>query len=155
MVLFSCSKHEGVYQRIPCSMEIKKGSVFTLYDKSLNLIEDLVFEENKTYYGDRMDYLPDGNKQVYFIEGIDTVFPKSGVRFDDLAITVENGNVTWIKNNSSNANFCFEDIDYYTVNDSICHFKCSGEERKYCFLYSIYDTIMQVKADIKLKLKNH
>lgn len=149
-VLFSCSEHEGVYQRIPCGMEIKKGSVFTLCDESQNPIEDLVFEENETYYGDRMDYFPDGNKHVYFIEGIDTVFPKSGVRFDDLAITVENGDVTWIKNNSSNANFCFENIDYYTVNDSICHFKCSGDKRKCCFTYSMYDSTMQIKADIKL-----
>lgn len=149
-ILFSCSEHEGVYQRIPCSMEIKKGSVFTLYDESLNPVEDLVFEENKTYYGNRMDYLPDGNKRVYFIEEIDTVFPKSGVRFDDLAITIENGDVAWIKNNSSSANFCFEDIDYYTVNDSICHFKCSGDKRKRCFTYSMYDSTIQIKADIKL-----
>jgi hypothetical protein len=132
-------------------MEIKKGSIFTLYDdKSQNPIENLVFKENKTYYGDRMGYLPDGNKQVYFIEGIDSVFPKSGIRFDDLVITIENGDVTWVKNNSSSANFGFEDIDYYTVNDSICHFKCSGERRKHCFLYSMYDTTIQIKADIKL-----
>ena len=27
----------------------------------------------------------------------------------------------WIKNNSSKTNFCFDNIDYFTINDSICH----------------------------------
>lgn len=154
-VLFSCSKHEGVYQRIPCRMEIKEGSIFTLYDESLNPIDDLVFKENATFYGERINYFPKGDKQIYFIEGIDTVFQKSGIEFDDLAITIENGNITWIKNNSSKTNFCFENIDYYMVNDSVCHFKCSGNKRNYCFAYSIYDMMIQIKADIKLNLINH
>lgn len=154
-ILFSCSKHEGVYQRTSCRMEIKEGSVFTLYDESLNPIDDLIFKENVTFYGERMDYLPEGDKQVYFIEDIDTIFPKTGIRFNDLAITIEDDNITWIKNNSSETNFCFENIDYCVANDSVCHFKCYGDKRSHCFTYSIYDMMIHIQADIKLSLMNY
>lgn len=76
-ILFSCSKHEGVYQRTSCRMEIKEGSVFTLYDESLNPIDDLIFKENVTFYGERMDYLPEGNKQVLFYRRHRYDFPKN------------------------------------------------------------------------------
>ena len=133
-------------------MEIKEGSVLTLYDESLNPIDDLIFLENVAFYGERMDYLPEGNKQVYFIEDIDTIFPKTGIGFNDLAITVEDDNITWIKSNSSETNFCFENIDYCVANDSVCHFKCYGDKRSHCFTYSIYDMMIHIQADIKLAL---
>ena len=154
MIFISCSKEDDEYETRNCCIEIKEGSSFTLCTKFGNPIEELFFEENVILFGKKI-YSLDKNQYSYQTDNINKCFRKNKTKFDDLNITFVNDSIEWIKNNSSKTNFCFDNIDYFTINDSICHFRCYGEKRSHFFLYSMYDTMIRISADINIKSINN
>ncbi|WP_456088544.1 hypothetical protein [Parabacteroides sp.] len=153
IAFLSCSKDGDEYDTHSCRVEIKEGSSFLLYTKLGNPVEELVFEKNTILFGKKI-FFSDKNQCLYQIDYVNKYFKKSKVDFDDLNITIVNDSIRWI-DNSSEANFYFDNIDYFTVNDSICHFRCYGEKRSHIFFYSGYDTVIRIKADISINLINN
>lgn len=154
IILFSCSKDEVIYQTRHCRVEIAEGSYFTLCTKFGEPIENLFFEKNTILNGNKM-YTPEENKYLYQIDNINKSFLKNTIKINDLNITFMDDSIKWIENNSSKTNFCFDNIEYFTINDSICHFRCYGEKRSHFFLYSMYDTMISINANIKISIINN
>lgn len=152
IAFLSCSKDEEEYEIRNCRVEIKEGSSFTICTKFGDPIEDLFFEENTTLYGEKITFASDKNQCTYLINSINKYFKVNKVEFNDLNITFVCDTIRWVKNNSSETNFCFDNIDYFAVNDSVCHFSCYGEKRTRYFLYSSYDTMIRINANIKIEL---
>lgn len=153
--LFSCTKYgyDDEYIVMPCRVEIKAGSTFELCTKFYKPIEKLVFEENTILSGSRVDYHSESNKYSYRIENIGRSFAKSKMTFNDFDVTFINDSISWIGSFATRANLFFENIEYYEMNDSVCHFRCYGDKANFLCGASNRDSTLRVCAEIKITVK--
>ena len=73
--------------------------------------------------------------------------------FNDFDMTFVNDSIDWMGSYATRANFFFENIEYYEMNDSVCHFRCYGNKINYSWRASNRDSTLRVCAEIKITVK--
>ncbi len=150
LTLCSCVKEENEYRLFNCQMDIKAGARFNLFTRFLKPLDELIFENDTTLQGLAIYYI---NEDKYRFEmDINRKFPNTDVIFKNLNVVFEHDSLTWIDSSSTQADISFDNIEYYTVNDSVFHFKFYGDKRSHLYGSSEHKKEIRMQADIKICL---